>query len=146
MRAAVALVAVLACACAHWPWSRDYKRVEMHLVAEKGGFALPGWSENDAAFVESTVLFSGRDFASIAFGRGGDDKKTPALELRFKPEAAARFAEATKSFTGRRLAVVIGGKVAVAPKILHPIDGGFFEITGPSEAQLREMERLIKSR
>jgi len=49
----------------------------------------------------------------------------------------------TTQRTGRRLAIVIDGKVVTAPKILHPIMTGLFEITGPPEAEIDEMYRLI---
>jgi preprotein translocase subunit SecD len=135
-------VALAACACA----SRQarYRNLELRLVGETGGQAFPRWAESGTTALEPEILFSGKDFASIETSRGGDDKKTPSLALHFTKEAADRFTRVTTRYTGRRLAVVVDGKVVTAPKILHPITTGLFEITGPSEADVREMYGRIK--
>jgi hypothetical protein len=118
-----------------------FPNLEVRLVSESGGKELPSWQGSGPVAVESEVLFSGADFEAVEPSLGGDDRKTPALWLRFTKEAGRRFERVTSRYSGRRIAFVIGDKVASAPKILHPISTGLFEITGPSEAVVREMSR-----
>ena len=115
----------------------------MRLVSETSGQSFPLWHEPNTLSLEPEIVFSGKDFAVIEASRGGDDKKTPSLALHFTQGASLRFTKLTTQRTGRRLAIVIDGKVVTAPKILHPITTGLFEITGPPEAEIDEMYRLI---
>ena len=130
-------------ACAHEIRKTQYHNLELRLVSENGGQAFPQWGEPGTMPLESNILFSGKDFSAIRTNHGGDDKKTPSLELDFTKDASSRFEQLTTRRSGRRLAIVIDGKVVIAPKILHPITTGLFEITGPSEKDIREMYRLI---
>jgi preprotein translocase subunit SecD len=116
-----------------------YRNLEIRLVSETGGGNFPLWKETGELALNPEVLFTGKDFADIEASHGGDDNKTPSLALHFTPEASAKFTEVTTRFSGRRLAVVVDGKVVTAPKILHPIITGLFEITGSSESDVREM-------
>ena len=141
------LAAGVACAfiaCAAPTHETRYRNLELRLVGETGGQAFALWREPGTMALEPEVLFSGKDFALIEPSRGGDDQITPSLALHFTTEASARFTTLTTQRSGRRLAIVIGGKVVTAPKILHPITTGLFEITGPPEAEIREMDRLIE--
>jgi|GEM_PF-2185908 len=141
-----ALLAGAACAllaCAHAARGPRYRSLELRLVNETGGAAFPQWDGSGAMALEPDILFSGKDFASIEASHGGDDKRAPSLALHFTKEAADRFTQLTSRMSGRKLAVVVGSKVVTAPKILHPITTGLFEITGPSETDVREMYRLI---
>jgi preprotein translocase subunit SecD len=139
----ISAVALLFSACAPGPHETRYRNLELRLVSEKGGQEFRLWMEKGTIALDPEVYFSGKDFSSIAESRGGDDKKTPSLNLNFTPEASQRFTELTTQRTGRRLAIVIDGSVVTAPKILHPITTGLFEITGASEADVHEMYRRI---
>jgi preprotein translocase subunit SecD len=142
-RVLLAGAALVFMACAHAPHESRYRNLELRLVGETGGQAFPLWHESGTLALEPEIIFSGKDFAIIETSRGGDDNKTPSLALYFTKEASERFTELTIRRSGRRLAIVIDGKVVTAPKILHPITTGLFEITGPPEAEIREMDRLI---
>lgn len=120
--------------------------LELRLVSEGGGWPLAQWKGSEKIYVEREILFSGKDFEAVTPSLGGDDNKTPALWLHFTPQGAARFSETTTRWTGRKLAVVIGGKVAAAPRILHPVTTGLFEITGPSDDLVRQMTRAAYPR
>lgn len=120
-----------------------YRNLEVRLVSVSGGTPFAQWDGSGSENLDPDVLFSGDDFRSIDASRGGDDGKTPSLALHFTTDAARRFEDVTAKDTGRRLAVVIGGKVVAAPKILHPITTGLFEITGPAQADVDRMERVI---
>ncbi len=59
-----------------------------------------------------------------------DDRMQPAVGFSFKSTGAKKFANATRENVGRRLAIVLDGKVISAPVINSPITGGKGIITG----------------
>jgi preprotein translocase subunit SecD len=54
----------------------------------------------------------------------------PEIDFRMLPEASAAFAKTTRENTGRRLAVLLDGKLYSAPRINAPIENGYCRITG----------------
>lgn len=52
------------------------------------------------------------------------------ISVRFKPEGAALFGEATRENVGRLMAIVLDGELYSAPRINEPILGGNCEISG----------------
>ena len=133
--------ALLLISCASAPPRAPAYDVELRLIGEAGGRPLLRWWDAGTVLVEPEVLFSGEDFESVEPKLGGDDSRTSALWLHLKEGARRRFTEATSRYRGRRLAVIIAGKVASEPRILHPITTGLFEVTGPSEHAIQEMAR-----
>lgn len=59
-----------------------------------------------------------------------DEQGRPAVAFAFKSGGAKKFAKATRENVGRRLAIVLDGKVISAPSINTPITGGQGIITG----------------
>src|ERR1700723_278419 len=90
-RVLVAAVSFAFIACAHAPHEERYRNLELRLVSETGGQPFPFWKESGTLPLEPEILFSGKDFAIIEPSRGGDDKKTPSLDLHFTREASTRF-------------------------------------------------------
>ena len=66
--------------------------------------------------------------ASVRFNESGFNE--PAVSLQFNAEGAKKFAEITASNVGRRLAIVLDGKVQSAPRIREAIPSGEAVITG----------------
>jgi preprotein translocase subunit SecD len=136
--------ALLMAACATTTHeAQQYRNLEMRLVSETSGTPFQVWHDSGTLSLDSDILFSGQDFNGVATSFGGDDKKTPSLNLHFTPLASKRFTAVTTQNTGRRLAVLINHQVVFAPKILHPITTGRFEITGPTDAEITEMYRSL---
>ncbi|MBI1841589.1 MAG: hypothetical protein HYR88_12150 [Verrucomicrobia bacterium] len=54
----------------------------------------------------------------------------PEIQIVFTDRGAARFAEVTKQHVGKRLAIVIDGKVYSAPRVISEITGGRAVISG----------------
>lgn len=79
-----------------------------------------------------------RDLNRVQAGQGKSGR--PALILRLNREGAAKFARLTSANVGRRLAIVVDGRILIAPTIRGPITGGAVSIQGFSSAQ--EAERL----
>lgn len=61
---------------------------------------------------------------------GFDQYNQPAIFIRFDGVGTRRFADITTQFTGRRMAIVLDGKVYSAPRLNEPILGGSAQITG----------------
>lgn len=59
-----------------------------------------------------------------------DENGSPAVSFSFKAAGAKEFANVTRENVGRRLAIVLDGKVLSAPTINSPITGGQGIITG----------------
>ncbi len=61
--------------------------------------------------------------------KGVDDKGRPKLHIALKEEYATLLEEFTTENVGRRVAIVIGGRIATAHGIKTPIVGGRIQIT-----------------
>ena len=74
---------------------------------------------------------------------GRDSLGRPDIEFTLKAEAAAAFAKLTRENVGRRLAIVVDGKVLSAPVIRAPITVGSGQLTGDFTAP--EAEHLASA-
>ncbi len=75
-----------------------------------------------------------------------DDKGMPAVSFAFKAAGAKEFANATRENVGRRLAILLDGKVISAPTINSPITGGQGIITGNFTVQsANDLALLLRS-
>jgi hypothetical protein len=80
--------------------------------------------------------------ASTAVDEGG----RPAVKFSLTPDGASRFAALTRENVGRRLAIVINGKVVWAPRIRDEIGGGKGLISGRfTVAETEALARDIRS-
>ena len=64
-----------------------------------------------------------------------DNLGNPLVEFRLKEEGTASFARVTRDNLGRRLAIVLDGKLYSAPAIQGPIESGFGQISGLASAE-----------
>ena len=68
----------------------------------------------------------------------------PQIEIGFTSEGKKRFAEVTRESVGKRLAIVIGGQLYSAPRIMMEIPGGSAIISGSfSEQEAKELVTQI---
>lgn len=75
-----------------------------------------------------------------------DERGAPAVSFSFKAAAAKEFANATRENVGRRLAILLDGKVISAPTINSPITGGQGIITGNFTVQsANDLALLLRS-
>ena len=94
--------------------------------------------------VQKKVLMQGsmiRD-ARVGFLQTGE----AYVSMSFNDEGSELFADITKASVGRKLAIVLDGKVQSAPRINEPITGGEAQITGsfsPEEAS--ELALVLRS-
>lgn len=69
----------------------------------------------------------------------------PSLIITMGPMAAAELAALTIRHVGDALAFSVGGRVVIEPYIREPIAGGQLQISGPAEAELRQVAEQLKS-
>ncbi len=75
-----------------------------------------------------------------------DEQGRPAVSFSFKSAGAKKFGNATRDNVGRRLAIVLDGKVISAPTINTPITGGKGIITGNFTVQTaNDLALLLRS-
>ncbi len=88
----------------------------------------PVYLERVLVKTETELGLSGNliEHAMVLRGNRGE----PEIAFTMQPEAAAAFAKVTADNIGRRLAIVLDGKLYSAPVIQSPITGGRGQITG----------------
>jgi tRNA A-37 threonylcarbamoyl transferase component Bud32 len=79
-------------------------------------------------FLENKPLLDETALQSAAVGR--DNYGHPQIQLTFTEAAAKQFSDITATNIGKRLAVVVDGRLESAPVIRAPITGGTAVITG----------------
>jgi SecD/SecF fusion protein len=86
--------------------------------------------DREPILLEQTAVLSGDSLtdAQVTFSQSGFGE--PVVSLRFNAEGAKKFAEITAANVGRRLAIVLDGKVQSAPNIKEAIPSGEAVISG----------------
>ncbi len=111
---------------------------QMMLIHQKGDD-----STQEALSVDKTVLLDQSALKSAELVTGIDANR-PEIEIIFTDAGTKRFAQVTRENVGRRLAIVIDGKLCSAPAIRTEIPGGKARISGNfSEAEARDLVSKI---
>ena len=95
----------------------------------------------DVLNVQKAVLLDQSDVKNATVYRGGKTGGQTVVYINFTDDGAKRFSEATGQNIGRRLAVVIDGKLCMAPRINSAISGGVAQISGVFTE--KEAENLV---
>ena len=80
-------------------------------------------------WLEIETPITGRMVASARPYLDGPEKR-PTVAFQLTPEGAARFAALTKANIGRRVAIMVGGRVVSAPRIQTEMSDGSGAISG----------------
>lgn len=115
-------------------------RMSLHLVLDSPGgrdadaILLPGEREGDQRTIRRQAEMDG---SRLADAQSIPDRHTGTwvVHLKFDAEGTKRFAEVTREAVGRALAIVVDGRVIVAPVILEPILRGQAVISGSFTAR-----------
>ncbi|MCM8795335.1 MAG: protein translocase subunit SecD [Candidatus Omnitrophica bacterium] len=116
----------------------EFKLVSLDLEklkqAEEGnvpiGFELKRTQEGELLLLEKEAVLTGESLRSAMWRSDASQFNEPVVALEFNPEGAKKFAQITANNVGRRLAIVLDGKVQSAPVIKEPIPSGEAVITG----------------
>jgi len=94
--------------------------------------------------VEKTVLIDQTGVKSATVRK--DPLGQPQIEVSFTEGGKKRLAEVTRDSLGKRLAIVINGKLYSAPKILSEISGGMAMISGNfTESEAKDLAGKINA-
>jgi SecD/SecF fusion protein len=86
--------------------------------------------DGEPVLVEKNAVLTGDSLTDAQVNFSQAQFNEPVVAIRFNPEGAKRFAEVTAANVGRRLAIVLDGKVQSAPNIKEAIPSGEGVITG----------------
>lgn len=125
-------------------------RLSFHLVADPGVQASgaivtlpydatlnPAAAGLDERVFANAALSGDRVFSAVT---AVDYNGAPGVRVRFDADGAARFATMTEQNLGRRIAIVLDGRIVSAPVVRGVITGGEALITGAfSDAEARAL-------
>ncbi|MDD4953343.1 MAG: protein translocase subunit SecD [Candidatus Omnitrophica bacterium] len=95
------------------------------------GFELKYTQEdNEPVLLEKNTVLAGDALTNASVTFSQSEFNEPVVALKFNPEGAKKFAEITTNNVGKRLAILLDGKVQSAPRIREPIPTGEAVITG----------------
>jgi len=101
--------------------------------------------DNVPLLVEKQAVLTGDALVDAAVSFSQSQFNEPVVTLKFNSEGARRFAEITASNIGRRLAIVLDGKVQSAPNIREAIPSGEAVITGRFDiAQAQDLALILR--
>jgi preprotein translocase subunit SecD len=121
-------------------------RLEMRLVSatEGSGIKVPTWDGKLFMFVEPRVWLTDADVSQVTLGKMPDG--APAIAIQLDQTAMLTLEDLTLKNQGRRIAVLVDGRIVIAPTIKDKIDTGKMSIVGPSPADTQKIYERIKSR
>jgi len=85
---------------------------------------------NEPLLIEKTAAITGSALSSASVRFDQSQFNEPIVTLQFNSEGAKKFAEITSNNVGRRLAIVLDGKIQSAPTIKEAIPSGEAVING----------------
>ena len=95
------------------------------------GFELKYSEEdNEPMLLENQAVLTGDSLTNASVHFSQSEFNEPAVGLQFNTDGAKKFAEITAANVGRRLAIVLDGKVQSAPRIREAIPSGEAIISG----------------
>jgi preprotein translocase subunit SecD len=142
---AVSLGAVLGCGAAFTNVSKPgTAKLEFRLVAKSdaGGYKVPTWDGKSSMVVEQECPLTDRDVESVKLARLPNG--TPAINLQLDQTASITLESVTSKNRGRRLAVIVDGKIVIAPTIKETITGGHMTIGGFNDAATTTIYNKLK--
>ncbi len=108
------------------------------------GFELKYTSdENEPILLEKKSVLAGDALTNASVRFDQSQFNEPIVALQFNAEGAKKFAEITAANIGKRLAIVLDGKVQSAPRIREAIPSGEAVITGRFDAQVAQDLALV---
>lgn len=122
--------------------SRPTARFGLHLTRET---SEPGYHvakvqfNGDEVYIADTPLFTGADVQDVT--RETDESVGMCIDVTFEPVAAARLAAETRARVGQRLAIVVDGRVILAPRIEAEVPEGRLQLSGGFSA--REWQEIF---
>ncbi|MFA6357149.1 MAG: protein translocase subunit SecD [Candidatus Omnitrophota bacterium] len=99
--------------------------------------------ENEPLLLEKKAVLVGDTLTNASVRFDQSQFNEPIVSLQFNPVGAKKFSEVTAANVGKRLAIVLDGKVQSAPRIREAIPSGEAVITGRFDAQAAQDLALV---
>lgn len=99
--------------------------------------------ENEPLLLEKQAVLAGDTLTDASVRFDQSQFSEPIVALHFNPAGAKKFSEVTAANVGKRLAIVLDGKVQSAPRIREAIPSGEAVITGRFDAQAAQDLALV---
>lgn len=99
--------------------------------------------ENEPILLEKKAVLVGDALTNASVRFDQSQFNEPIVALQFNPAGAKKFAEITAANVGKRLAIVLDGKVQSAPRIREAIPSGEAVITGRFDVQVAQDLALV---
>jgi len=99
--------------------------------------------ENEPLLLQKQAVLVGDALTNATVRFDQSQFNEPIVALQFNASGAKKFAEITASNVGKRLAIVLDGKVQSAPRIREAIPSGEAVITGRFDAQVAQDLALV---
>lgn len=128
-------------------FAADVSPFELHAVADAatnqgiGYLLLQRDGLPETVLLDSTVLLDHTAVKTVALGHEQDG--TANILLTFTEAGRKRFAEITTQYVGKRVGVLLDGKLHCAPSIRDPIRGGALTLTDFTEVEATELVKKL---
>ncbi|MCU0652167.1 MAG: protein translocase subunit SecD [Candidatus Omnitrophica bacterium] len=116
----------------------DKLKLAMEGTVPEGYELRNSLDDNEPLLLEKEAVLAGDSISNAAVRFDQSSFNEPVVSLEFNSKGAQKFAEITANNIGRRLAIVLDGKVQSAPRIKEAIPSGQAVITGrftPEQSQ-----------
>lgn len=136
---AILALALSACGVSTYRAARVTGQLEMRLVAADGdqGEDVARWFSDEVVSLEEEAFVGSSDVREVHLESRPDDSRHIVIYL--DTEGAARLAEVTAAHIGRRLAIVVDGRVVAAPTIRTAIAEGEAHLTVGPEGDIEQV-------
>jgi len=111
------------------------------VSATGSGEPTAAWS-GEGVVLEPAAWITGADVERIDLVRD-PERPQRALSIRLREDVRARLERVTGDNVGRRVAIVVGGRVAATLAIRDPVRGPSLLVTGASDADVDSMTRAV---
>jgi preprotein translocase subunit SecD len=122
--------------------AEGFAPIEIRLVTPNGGLTVAVAGNGGTRQVEREVLLEPADFKSVGEVETVDGK--PGFNVGLTPAGAAKYEQISTEHVGRTLAIIIDGKVVLAPKILDPVKAEGFLVTVNTGAEARDLQQKVR--
>jgi preprotein translocase subunit SecD len=121
-------------------------KLELRLIAANpaDGFKVQAWDGKESMVVEKRVYLNDRDVEEVKLSKLRDG--SPSIDLVFDQTAALTLEDVTGKNAGRRMAILVDGKVVIAPTIKERISGGHVTLAGFDAAATKNIFDRIKKK
>ncbi len=149
MRRTAMVVAALSCLAVPRAWGADASAFELRLVIEDPDSAAGPYdllaapdleAEPEPLAVSRRVMVSGETLACVGLV---DDQGFLAVTLMFDETGRAGLEAATGANVGRRMALVLEGRIVSAPMIMSPLTGPEVRIASPPDGSASDLVAKI---